>query len=899
MKNRLRIALFILAFVIFTSATSIVLFYTDLLWFTDLGFSSVYLKLIGAKTVVGFVFGGLMWLALLLNIYIARRLAPKVFYLSPRLDFQAIMQQLRPVVERFFHPLAIGASLLIAFSSGITASGSYMTWMQFFSHAGSKVKDPLFGKSLDFHFFVLPGYAHAQQFIALTILLSGAFAVATHFLHGGIVPGMRRDTVSPAVKAHVSVLGSLLLLDLAWYWYLARYQLLYSSRGVVFGAAYTDVKATLPSLAVLAVLAVISAAIMLFNLRHKGWTVPAVALTVLAAGWLLVGNLYPAAIQAYRVTPNEIVKESPYIKLGLDNTLAAYNLDKITARQFPATEAINTSTLNANRPTVDNIRLWDWRPLRRTYSQIQEIRLYYTFNDVDFDRYDINGASRQIALGARELDISRLPSNAQTWINQHLVFTHGYGAVASPVNEVTREGLPVLYVKDIPPVSTTDLKLDKPQIYFGEKTSDYAVVRTKTAEFDYPSGQKNRYTRFKAATGIRLSSFWRKAALAYRFATAKLLLSDAIDNDSRVLFDRDITTRLNKVAPFLSYDPDPYLVLSEGRMVWLIDAFTLSDRYPYSKPFNGRDNYIRNSVKVTVDAYDGTTKFYLFDPSDPVAATYKKVFPKLFTETSAMPKDIMRHLRYPESLFSVQTEIYRTFHMTDPQVFYNKEDQWDIPTEIADQGAEPVAPYYVIMKLPGEKKEEFVLIQPFSPANKKNMIAWMTARSDGPDYGKLLVFDFPKNRLVFGPQQMEARIDQEPEISRQLSLWNQRGSRVIRGNLLVIPINDTLLYVEPIYLEAEETQLPELKRVIVGFAGRVAMGVSFDDAVKNLFVGDAAPTPSGDDDKLDTVKSLASEAASQYEAATAALKAGDFTEYGKQIGALGETLKQLETLSGK
>ena len=899
MKNRLRLALIVLAFIIFTSATSIVFFYTDLLWFTDLGFSSVYLKLIGAKTLVGVVFGGVMWLALLLNIYIARRLAPKIFYLSPRLDFQALMQQLRPVVERFFHPLALGASLLVAFSSGVTASGAYMTWMQFFSHASSKVKDPLFGKSLDFHFFVLPGYAHLQQFIALTILLSAAFAIATHFLHGGIVPGMRRDTVSPAVKAHVSVLGSLLLLDLAWYWYLARYALLYSARGVVFGASYTDVKAELPALAIMALLAVVSAGIMLVNLRHRGWKIPAVALTVLAAGWLLVGNLYPAAVQAYRVTPNEIVKETPYIELGIKNTLAAYNLSKIKSRQFPATEASDASALDANKPTVANIRLWDWRPLKRTYSQIQEIRLYYTFNDVDFDRYNINGAYRQLALSARELDISRLPANAQTWINQHLVFTHGYGAVVSPVNEVTREGLPVLFVKDIPPVATTDLKLNKPQIYFGEKTNDYAIVNTKTSEFDYPHGQTNRYTHYKAAPGVRLSSFWRQAAFAYRFATLKLLLSDAIDSGSRVLFDRDITTRLKKVAPFLSYDPDPYLVISKGRLVWLIDAFTLSDRYPYSKPFNGQDNYIRNSVKVTVDAYDGTTRFYLFDPKDPVAATYKKLFPRLFTSSSAMPQDIKSHLRYPESLFSVQTDIYRTFHMSDPQVFYNKEDQWDIPTEIADQGTEAVAPYYVIMKLPGEKKEEFVLIQPFSPANKKNMIAWMAARSDGADYGRLSVFDFPKNRLVYGPQQMEARIDQEPDISRQLSLWNQRGSRVIRGNLLVIPVNDTLLYVEPIYLEAEQTQLPELKRVIVGFGGRVAMGEGFADAVKNLFAGVAAPEPAKGGKNLDTVKSLSATAARQYEAATTALKAGDFTEYGKQIDALGGTLKQLETLSGK
>jgi uncharacterized membrane protein (UPF0182 family) len=554
---------------------------------------------------------------------------------------------------------------------------------------------------------------------------------------------------------------------------------------------------------------------------------------------ILAGVAYPGLIQRYQVSPNEIVKEKPYIDFNIRYTRLAYGLDNIEEREFPAEETLTLQDLRKNEATLKNIRLWDTQPLLATYSQLQEIRTYYKFTDIDIDRYLINGEYRQVTLSPRELSAKDLPS--RIWINERLTYTHGYGAVVSPVNRVTREGLPEFWVKDIPPAASTDLRISRPQLYFSELATDYVFVKTQAKEFDYPAGDQNVYTTYEGQGGIPLGSFWRKTLFAARLGDLKLLLSNDLTPGSRVLLYRNIRERVQRIAPFFRYDDDPYMVISTaGRIVWLLDGYTVSDRFPYSAPTRGLGNYVRNAVKVTVDAYDGTVHFYVADPADPLIRTTARIFPGLLQPLDAMPADLRAHIRYPEGLFRVQAGMYAVYHMRDTQVFYNKEDLWSIPVRHGAGPDRPMEPYYLILRLPGEPKEEFVLLIPFNPSKKDNLSAWLAARSDPPHYGKLVVYNFPKQKLIYGPRQIEARIDQDSFISQQLSLWNQRGSQVIRGNLLVIPIERSLVYVEPLYIAAEKGQLPELKRVIVGFGDRIAMAETLEDAMARVFGGPAA-----------------------------------------------------------
>lgn len=897
--TRFRLILIAFIVLILISFTSIVFFYTDWLWFGEVGFRSVFVKMIEAKAITGLVFGTSFWIFLTANVLVARRLAPKLYYLTPRVSLQSIIQQVKPYVDRFFAPIFWGGSLLIALLTGLGMSGEWDTWLRYLNQANSPVRDPIFHRSISFYFFSLPAMESLQTFILFTVIITALITTAIHFFDGGIVPGLGKQTFAPHVKAHLSWLAALFMFDLAALWSLDIYNLLYSPTGhVVFGASYTDVNATMPALQFMVVISVISALIFLANIFIRGWRLPIAALSLAVAAWLLAVNIYPALVQSYSVSPNEIVREKPYIKLNIANTRSAYNLNKITEKPFPALNNLNIDKLAANQATIDNVRLWDWRPLQRTYSQIQEIRLYYTFKDVDLDRYIIDDHYRQVTISARELSIDQLPATAKTWINEHLVFTHGYGAVMSPVNEVSAEGLPKLLIKNIPPVSTTNVKLTKPQIYFGEDTGNYVITNTKTAEFDYPKGQKNQYTTYTGSGGVPVSSLLTKAAFSYRFSSLQLLLSDAITNRSRVLFNRNVIDRVQAIAPFLQYDSDPYLVIIKGKLYWIIDAYTTSDRYPYSKPYDGGNNYIRNSVKVVVDAYNGATKFYLIDPNDPVAATYRTIFPDLFTSFTKLPADFRKHLRYPETLFNIQANMYTAFHMRDPQVFYNKEDMWDIPQELSDSsGRQTMQPYYAIMKLPGETKEEFLLLLPFTPTNKANMIALMAARNDFPHYGELSVFDFPKDRLIFGPSQIESRIQQEPSISQQLTLWNQSGSRVIYGNLLVIPIEQSIIYVEPLYLQSEQSDLPELKRVIVSYNDQIAMEPTLEDALFKIFTGAPAAPAAGNQPSgkavSPTVTDLISQANNHFSKAQDAAKNGDWSTYGDELKKLGDVLDQL------
>jgi len=697
---------------------------------------------------------------------------------------------------------------------------------------------------------------------------------------------------------HLAVLGALLLLVVAWGYRLSAFELLYSSQGVAFGASYTDVHARLLAYN-LSFWAVILCVVLLLGgvASKKPWIVAVGGVLWLTVA-LGVGGIYPAFMQQFDVQPNELNKERPYIEYNIDLTRRAYGLGEIQEFDFGSVADLTAEALAGAEATIRNIRLWDYRPLRDTYAQIQEIRLYYEFVDVDVDRYYLDGDYRQVTLSAREMATDQLQS--RTWVNDHLQFTHGYGLVMSPVNEVTPEGLPELLIRDLPPRTQPGLEITRPEIYYGEKTDDYVFVNSTIEEFDYPSGDHNVTATYEGEGGVIIDSPLKRAAFAYRFGDVSVMLSEYLTPDSRVMLYRNIHQRVRQVAPFLLFDADPYLVIADGRLLWLQDAYTVTQMYPYSQPYHDRFNYIRNSVKISIDAYNGDMVFYVVDDEDPLIQTYAAIFPDLFSPLEEMPQALRAHIRYPEGLFIIQAQMNNTYHMQDPTVFYNKEDLWTVAHEIYAGSDQPMEPYYVTMKLSGEESEEFILMQPFTPAGKQNMVAWLTARSDGEHYGKLLLYKFPKQELIYGPLQIEARIDQDPEISGQLSLWRQRGSQVIRGNLLVIPIGNSLLYVEPLYLQAETGRMPELKRVIAASGERVVMANTLEEAL--VTIGGASPVTEEGEEVEEGVEpaglhDLALSALEHYERAQEYLQEGNWAGYGAELEAMGRDLEKLEEAS--
>jgi len=644
------------------------------------------------------------------------------------------------------------------------------------------------------------------------------------------------------------------------------------------------------------VLALVCAALFFVTARKENWKLPALGLAVLVGVSILLGGIYPTIIQSAVVLPNEGTKERPYILNNIEATRVAYGLDKIREEEFPVKEGISFEDIEKNDKIISNIRLWDWRPIKQTLKQIQAIRLYYDFNSVDMDRYYFNGNYQQVMVSPRELDKDKIPEQAKTWVNETLTYTHGYGVVVNPVNKISGEGLPELLIKDIPPVSSVNLTITRPEIYYGEITKGYVIVKTKAKEFDYPKGDENVYSTYAGNGGIPVSSLWRRILFSIKYSNMQILLTTNFTSESRIMINRNIQERVNKVAPFLGYDKDPYMVISkEGKLFWIQDAYTISSSYPYSTPVKGGYfNYIRNSVKVVIDAYNGTIDFYIIDQKDPVVKVYQNIFPQLFKNFDQMSEDLKEHIRYPKDLFQVQAELYSTYHMMDPDVFYNKEDYWNTPNEIYAENEIRMEPYYIVTKLPGHDREEFILMTPFTPSTKNNMIAWLAAKNDQPEYGDLVVYKFPKEKLIFGPMQIEARIDQDSEISQQLTLWGQKGSTVIRGNLLVIPIEESIIYVEPLYLRAETGEIPELKRVIVSNGSDVVIGNNLEDALEKLFArsfGDREIVVAGEEK---TLKDLIKEAAGYYESAQEFAREGNWSEYGEELQKLEQTLKLLE-----
>jgi uncharacterized membrane protein (UPF0182 family) len=885
-------------------------FLVDWLWFSAIGYPQVFWTTIGAKAVVLFaVWTGtavVLWLNGWLAVRFARRqptqsVAAFVWNLTgtvPPPDLLAVVR------DRLPWPRVIaGGAGLLALLVAAAEVGNWGAILQFFYHVPYGADDPLFNKDISFYLFVLPAYILVKNWMLLTLVLSALFAAAIYWVHGEIEYDVQHRSMSPTVIAHGSALLALLFVVKAWSYVLDRYLLLYGDNGVVVGASYTDVHVGLPGLWLMIGLSIIAAFAALANLRVRTYRLPAAAVMLVVIGSFVLSGIAPVLFRQFFVKPSELQLERPYIERNIALTRQAYNLDKIAAKPFAAEQKLTFKTLDANKATIENIRLWDWQPLSDTYAQLQEIRTYYKFHHLDVDRYWLDGSYQSVMISARELRPSLLPPNAQTWVNRHVLFTHGTGAVMSPVTRKSSEGLPFFYLRDIPPVADGGPPIHEPRIYYGEEQDSYVIVKGSTPEFDYPKGKDNVYAAYDGTGGVPIGSMAWRGLFAYYFNDPNLVLSSYITADSRIMIRRNIQQRVATIAPFLRLDHDPYLVISDGRMFWMQDAYTVSSYFPYAEPAQELGiNYIRNSVKVIVDAYNGTVDFYLMDTADPVAATFQRIFPSLFKPFSAMPADLQKHIRYPEDLFLIQARLYQTYHMEAADVFYNREDLWQFPRQPGGGGIATMAPYYIIMRLPGEPQAEFFLMLPMVPSRRDNMIAWLAARCDAPDYGKLIVYEFPKEKLVYGPFQIEARINQSTEISQQITLWNQMGSRVIRGaNLLVIPIENSILYVTPLYLRAEHGHLPELKRVIAAYGEHVVMKETLAEALSALFMepGAAPGVSTRREERPATgpAASQAREALDRYNQAVERLKSGDWKGFGTQFDAMRELLEEMNRRS--
>ena len=908
----------ILIVILLLSFNWIVSTYTELLWFDAQSFRNVWLTQLGVRLVSFLVFFLVAAVILLVNWRIAFNNALKTVSMAP----------FRPLELPGIKWAITGIGLFAAFVFASAASAKWEEFLLYFNRQPFGLEDPVLGLDLGFYFFELPVYRFLHGWL---IPLTAVVIIGVAFIYladnwVALQRGRVNISYPPSVRRHAAILLTFFFLLWTAGYLLDIYEIQYSTRGVVFGASYTDLKAVLPALYIqlaLMLLLTIITAINIFRLTIRPFLI-ATGLWLVAA--VLLGNVYPILLQRYGVEPNEISREQPYIERNIEFTRFGFDLVDIDSRPFNTVTELTNQDLLENKETLQNVRLWDYRPLQQTYAQLQELRPYYEFSSVDIDRYEIEGETRQVMLAGRELNKDNL--SAPSWVNEKLQFTHGYGLVMNPVDQVTREGRPDFFIKDLPPQSTVpSIEVSRPEIYYGELIDDMVLVGSDLEEFDYPVGNENAQSSYAGEGGVELNNFLRQLAFAIRYGEANLLLSEYITPETRILFHRQIQERVRNITPFLALDSDPYLIVADGRLVWMLDAYTLSSALPYSAPVEQGFNYIRNPVKITVDAYDGTVIYYLVDPDDPIIQAYDQAFPDLFQPLEAMPDALKVHIRYPEDLFKVQTKQYLKYHMDDVQVFYNQEDLWEIPKEIFENDQQPIEPYHVIISLSSEEETEFLLIQPFTPAGKNNMIAWIAARNDPPNYGQLVVHELPKQELVFGPIQVEARIDQDPEISAQISLWNQRGSKVIRGNLLVIPMNNSFLYVEPLYLLSEASELPELSRVIVASGERVAMRETLSEALLALIAMDssatdatevdtgepsepveAEPTPETGDataetptpqsgDLSQTIERLVQEANDHFEAAEEAQRAGDWSTYGRELEALQTILQQLMELT--
>lgn len=875
-------------------------FFTDWLWFKEVGYENVFYITIFTKVKIATLFGVVFFLFLFVNLFLSLRFSSREYIVE---NDDIIQIPSWRMSDRTLQKLVFFASFFLSLIAGWNSAAQWENFLLFSYGDRFGITDPLFHKDIGFYVFQFPFLRYLYGWVMFGVVFVVLATAVVYFARRSFVlfPPMTWHS-TPAARKHLAILLSLLFFFGVFGLWLDLNGILFSKRGVVFGPGYTEVTTQIWVLQALMVVSFLCGVAIISSGFWSNWQILVLSLSVFFLFLFIGRGVYPAVVQKYKVIPNEIVLEMPYLERNILYTRMAYGIHEIEEREFPAEESLTLSDLRNNELTLKNIRLWDHIPLLQTYSQLQEMRTYYKFISVDNDRYTVRGEYRQVMVSPRELYYPNLPS--RTWVNEHLIYTHGYGVVMGPVNRVTREGLPEFFIKDIPPVSSTNITVTRPEIYYGEASNEYVFVRTKAEEFDYPVGDQNVYTRYEGRGGVPLS-FMRKILFAIRFGSLTILLSNDITSESRIMYYRKISERVSRIVPFIHLDEDPYIVVSpEGNLFWIIDGYTVTDRYPYSEPTPQLGNYIRNSLKAVVDAYHGSVSLYISDPGDPILRTYAKIFPGVFKPINEMPPALKEHIRYPSGMLAIQARMFKAYHMQDPQVFYNKEDLWALPpkhTHGAHGTERPMEPYYTIMRLPGEKKEEFILLVPFTPSKKDNMAAWMAARCDAPHYGKIIVYKFPKQRLVYGPRQIEARIDQDTEISKQLSLWHQRGSQVIRGSLLAIPIERSILYIEPLYLAAEKGQLPELKRVIVAYGNSIAMEENLELSLQSVFGGrafrekeDVSVSSLIQTPKEGIERQIVREALRHYRRAQEFLKAGDWAGYGNELKRMYETLMTVE-----
>ena len=890
----------------FSIARAVATFFTNYLWFDSVDLNSVWLKILITKSALVAATSLLAFAFIFINLRLAVRATP-VMDIFESFDSQDPLSRFREFVNERFLKYRLWGAIGLSLFLGAGASQLWEQVLLFLNQKSFGVTDPIFQNDISSYVFGLPLYrlfvSWGFQLVIFTSVIIILFFIATGALQ--LRPG-RLPEVSSGAKAHLSVLLAFVAVLKAFAYRLDSMELLYSPRGKVFGASYTDAVAHLPALNLLILISLFGAILLLVNIKRRGWLLPATAISLWLAVSIIVGGVVPAAIQRFRVLPDELNKELPYVENHIDYTRLAYGLDSIEEKSFEASPNLTDDDISDNSQTVDNIRLWDPTVLAETYSQLQEIRAYYALDEVDVDRYKINGELTQVMVSARELDQTNLP--AVGWVNERLQYTHGYGVVFSPANNVASQGQPDFYVKGVPATTTvSELEIDQPRIYFGESAEsvEYVVVNSLQEEVDYPlstEGQSVAYTNYSGDGGVGIGSFFRRLGFALRYSELNLLISNQLSDDSKLIMERNVVSRVKKAAPFLYTDNDPYLALIEGNLFWIIDMYTVSDKYPYAQPADTRRinensglplnfNYLRNSVKAVVNAYDGTLNFYVVDENDPLIATYNDIFPNLFSPKSSMSSDLLDHIRYPEDLFTIQSDMYRDYHMTDPRVFYADEDPWVIPSdssttprvatlrgEFTEIGFKPMLPYYLLMSLPGESDLSYLIFQPFNPENRPNMQSFLVADADPENYGQLIDFRLPKGEFVDGPSQVATRINQDPDISQIFTLLDQQGSSVIKGNLFVVPINQSILYYQPIYLQGEQNPLPEFKFVVVVFQDRIIMEESLSEALESIFGGDFA-SDQVEDTEGESALELLDKATRAFEKAQQELQNGNLGSY--------------------
>ena len=903
-RRRGRLALWLLV------GLSVLFFFSPLIqllaewpWFSALGYERVFATRLIASLLLGIVAGGAAFALLYANLRFAQRgIVPNPVVMQMNAQTPAVD------VTRLVRRLALPAALVLALFIALAVSSGWMPVLQFLNQTPFGVTDPVFGRDLGYYVFTLPivgGVLGLLMFLVVVALLASG---ALYALRGDVVIYRKNLTIEPSARLHLALLLAVLFVLTALRVYFVRLPgTLFSTNGPLFGASYANLHGTIIGLKLAGLAALVGAALVVAGARSKRLGRNALLAVAIYFGVSLLGVVvYPAVVQRLIVAPNELNKETPQLRYHIDATRRAWGLDRVLVRDLSGEAALTERDIQANRTTIDNVRLWDRDPLLQTFGQLQEIRTYYDFVSVDDDRYMIDGRYRQVMLSPRELNSASLPT--RTFINERLTFTHGMGLTLGPVNEVTEEGLPVLFVKNLPPASTVSVAVRRPEIYFGELTDTWVFANTGQAEFDYPSGDDNIFASYKGNGGVRVGGFLRRLVLSAYFRSLKVLLSSDITSQSRAMYIRNIRQRARTALPFLIFDADPYMVIdADGRLRWILDGYTATTRYPYAEPLQNGVNYMRNSVKVVIDAYDGTVTAYLADPTDPLVRTFAKIFAGIFQPLDSMPADLRAHLRYPEDLFHVQSELYGAYHMAEPDIFYHREDQWQKPVlSMAPERPDPFL-RHMVMRLPEERQAEFILMVPFTPRGKDNLASWMVARNDGEHYGELVVYRFPKQSLVFGPTQIVNRINQDTEIARQVALWDQGGSQVIRGNLLVIPIEESLIYVMPLYLRAQGGRIPELKRVVVAYQNRVVMEETLDAGLAQLFGGGAeaaraparvAATPGAAPATNARAADLARRANESYRRALEAQRAGDWARYGDELRRLEDLLRQLQTVLG-